>query len=121
MENGLKISNNKTKCMHFFQINKMLNQPALIPNSTKISITPLYKFLSITLDPKLSFIALIEPWRIKCNQTNQLLRTIAHTDWGTDKKPNQIIQISNLIKAWLWLLHIKSNQKLLHPRTLYCP
>ena len=46
----------KTKCMHFYQINKIHNQPTLILNGTEIPITLQYKFLGITLDPKLSFI-----------------------------------------------------------------
>ena len=50
----------------------------------KIPITQQYKFLGITLDLKLSFIPYIKQLRIKCNQTIQLLRTIAHTDWGAD-------------------------------------
>ena len=39
MENKLKISNNKTKCMHFCQIHKMHNQPTLILNGTEILIS----------------------------------------------------------------------------------
>ena len=52
-------------CMHFCQIHKMHNQP--------------------TLGQKLS-IPNIKQMRIKCNQTIKLLRIIAHTDWGADKK-----------------------------------
>ena len=86
MKNGFKISRNKTKCMHFCQIRKMHNQPTLTLNGSEIPITQQYKFLGITLDPKLSFIPHIKQLRIKCTQTIQLLRTIAHTDWGADKK-----------------------------------
>ena len=86
MKNGFKISCNKTKCMHFCKIHKMHNQPTLTLNGSEILITQQYKFLSITLYPKLSFIPHIKQLRIKCNQTIQLLRTIAHTDWGVDKK-----------------------------------
>ena len=79
-KNGFKISSNKTKCMDFCQIHKMHNQPTLTLNSSEIPITHRYKFLGITLDPKLSFIPHIKKLRIKCNQTIQLLRTISHTD-----------------------------------------
>ena len=117
MKNGFKISSNKTKCMHFCQIHKMHNQPTLTLNGSEIPITQQYKFLGITLDPKLSFIPHIKQLRIKCNQTIQLLRTIAHTDWGADKKnpkkTNQTIQMSNRIKTWLLLLHMWSSQKIL--------
>ena len=86
MKNGFKIYSNKTKCMHFCQIHKMQNQPTLTLNGSEISITQQYRFLGITLDPKLSFIPHIKQLRIKYNQSIQLLRTIVHTDWGADKK-----------------------------------
>ena len=98
MKNGFKISNNKTKCMHFCQMHK---QSILIVNDTEIPITHQYKLLGITLDPKVSVISHIKQLKIKYNQTKQLLKTIAHTDWGTDNKknPNQTIQMSNTIKT----------------------
>ena len=86
MKNGFKISSNKTKCMHFCQILKIHDQPSLTLNGSEIPMTQLFKFLGITLDPKLPFILHIKQLRIKCNQTIQLLRTIAHTDWDADKK-----------------------------------
>ena len=86
--------------MDFCQIHKMHNQPTLTLNGSEITISQQYKFLGITLDPKLSFIPHIKQLRIKCIQTIQLLRTIAHTDWGADKKNlNQTIQMSNMIKT----------------------
>ena len=101
MKKVFKISNNKTKCIHFCQIHKMHYQPSLTLNGSEIPINHQYKFLGITLDPKLSFIPHIKLLRIKCNETIQLLRTIAHTDWGADKKKNlnQTIQMSNMIKT----------------------
>ena len=76
-----------------------------------------YKFLGITLDPKLFFIPHIKQLRIKCNPTIQPLRTIAHIDWGADKKTLTKLQISKMIKNWLQLLHIWSSQKILFQRT----
>ena len=84
MKNRFKISSNKTKCMHFCQIHKMHNQPTLTLSASEIPLTQQYKFLGITLDPKLFFIPHIKQLRIKCNPTIQLLRTIAHTAWGAD-------------------------------------
>ena len=96
MKNGFKISSNKTKCMHFCQIQKIYNKPTLTLNGSEILITQQYKSFGITLDPKQSFIPHIKLLRIKCNQTIQLLRTIAHTDWGADKK--------NLTKLYRYLI-----------------
>ena len=88
MKNGFKISSNKTKCIHFCQIQETHDQTTL--DSTEILLTHQHKFLGITLDSKLSFIPPIQQLRIKCNQTIQLLRLIAHTDWGADKKKTLI-------------------------------
>ena len=97
MKNGFKISHNKTKCMYFCQIRKMHNQPTLTLNGSEIPITQQYEFLDITLDPKLSFIPHIKQLRIKCNKTIQLLRTIAHTDWGANKKT-----LTKLYRCLIW-------------------
>ena len=79
----------------------MHNQPTLTINGSEIPITQQYKFLGITLDPKLSFIPHIKQLRIKCNQTIQLLRTIAHTDWGADfKKKNKNKKKKTLTKLY---------------------
>ena len=93
MKNGFKISSNKTKCMHFCQIRKRHYQPILTLNGSEIPITQQYKFLGITLDPKLSFIPHIKQLRIKYYKTIQLLRTIAHTDWGADKKKKTLTKL----------------------------
>ena len=69
MKNGFKFSYNKTKCMHFCQIRKMHNQPILTLNGSEIPITQQYKFLGITLDPKLSFILHVKQLSTKCNIT----------------------------------------------------
>ena len=86
LKNGFKISSNKTKWIHFRQIHKMQNRRNLILNGNEIPISLQWKFLGITLDPKLSFISHIKQLRIECNQTIQLLKTIAHADWGADWK-----------------------------------
>ena len=86
MKNDFKISNNKTKYMHFCQIHKMHNQSTLTLNGSEITITQQYNFLGITLDPKLSFIPHIKQLKIKYNQTVQLLRNVAHTYCGAHKK-----------------------------------
>ena len=45
-----------------------------------------YKHLGIIFDKKLNFIPHINHVRKKCSQTLQLLRVVAHTDWGADTK-----------------------------------
>ena len=128
MKNGLKSSSNKTKCMHFCQIHKMHNQPTLTLNGSEISITQQYKFLGITLDPKLSFIPLIKQLRIKCNQTIQLLRIITHTDWGADKEEKK--KLPKLYRCLIWskldfscIIYgaVRKTRNYPSPGTPYCP
>ena len=81
-ENGLKFSKAKTKCIHFCNQRKLHLDPVLKIDLTEIPIVEHYKYLGIIFDRKLSFIPHIKYLRTKCNKTIQLLRTIAHTNWG---------------------------------------
>ena len=77
-EDGLKFLKEKTKCVHFCNQCKLHLDPVL-----KIEH---YKYLGIIFDRKLSFVPHIKYLRTKCNKTIQLLRTIAHTNWGGSKE-----------------------------------
>ena len=77
-ENGLKSLKEKTKYIHFCNQRKLHLDPVL-----KIEH---YKYLGIIFDHKLSFVPNIKYLRTKSNKTIQLLRTIAHTNWGGSKK-----------------------------------
>ena len=73
--------------------------PVLKLNSTEIPIVEEHKFLGIIFDKKLTFKPHIKHLRSKCNKAIQLLRVIAHTDWGADKK--------NLLKLYRALIRSK--------------
>ena len=64
----------------------MHNDPVLKQDSTEIPIVEEHKFLGIIFDKKLTFKPHIKYLRSKCYKTIQLLRVIAHTDWGAGKK-----------------------------------
>ena len=83
IKNGFKFSKNKTQCIHFCNFHKMHNDPVLKLNSAEISIVE-HRFLGIIFDKKLTFKPHIKHLRSKCNKAIQLLRVIAHTDWGAD-------------------------------------
>ena len=85
-ENGFKFSKEKTKCIHFCNQCKLHLDPVLKIDHTEIPIVEHYKYLGIIFDHKLSFIPHIKYLRTKCNKTIQLLRTIAHTNWGRSKE-----------------------------------
>ena len=57
------------------------------------------KFLGVIFDRKLSFIPHINYWKAKCHKALQLLRDVAHTDWGADK--------STLLKLYKLLVRSK--------------
>ena len=85
-EKGLKFSKEKTKCVYFCNQCKLHLDPVLKIDHTKIPIVEHYKYLGIIFDHKLSFVPYIKYLRTKCNKTIQLLRTIAHTNWGGSKE-----------------------------------
>ena len=85
-ENGFKFSKTKTKCMHFCQLRKLHNDPVLKLDGVDIPVVDEYKFLGVIFDKKLSFIPHLKYLKTKCNKALQLLRVVAHTDWGADKK-----------------------------------
>ena len=64
----------------------MHKDPIIKLEDTEIPTVEQHKFLGIILDKKLSFIPHIKKLRIKCNKAIQLLRVVAHTEWGADKK-----------------------------------
>ena len=58
-----------------------------------------YKFLGVIFDRKLSFIPYMNYLKAKCQKALQLLRFVAHTDWGADK--------STLLKLYRSLVRSK--------------
>ena len=85
-ENGLKFSKEKTKCVYLWNQCNLHLDPVLKIDHTETPIVEHYKYLGIIFDCKLSFVPHIKYLRTKCNKTIQLLRTIAHTNWGGNKE-----------------------------------
>ena len=85
LENGFKFSKTKTQCMHFCQLRGLHNDPVLKLDGVEIPVVDQYKFLGVIFDRKLSFIPHINYLKAKCHKALQLLRVVAHTDWGADK------------------------------------
>ena len=99
LENGFKFSKTKTQCMHFCQLRGLHNDPVLKLDGVEIPVVDQYKFLGIIFDRKLSFIPHINYLKAKCQKALQLLRVVAHTDWGADK--------STLLKLYRSLVRSK--------------
>ena len=85
-ENGFKFSKSKTVCMHFCHLWKAHDDPILTLDGTPIPVVEENKFLGVIFDRKLSFIPHIKQLKAKCQKALNLLRVVAHTDWGADRK-----------------------------------
>jgi ribonuclease HI len=83
-ENGFKFSQSKTVCMHFCHKRKLHPDPLLTLNNINIPIVAETKFLGLFFDSKLSYIPHLKYLRAKCLKTMNLLRIVAHQDWGGD-------------------------------------
>ena len=99
LENGFKFSKTKTQCMHFCLLRGLHNDPVLRLDGVEIPVVAQYKFLGVIFDRKLSFIPHINYLKAKCQKALQLLRVVAHTDWGDDK--------STLLKLYRSLVRSK--------------
>ena len=84
--NGFKFSKSKTVCMHFCQLRKAHDDPVLTLGGQPIPVVEETKFLGVIFDKKLTFIPHIKKLKAKCQKALNLLRVVAHTDWGADKK-----------------------------------
>ena len=85
--------------MHFCQLRGLHNDPVLKLDGVEIPVVDQYKFLGVIFDRKLSFIPHINYLKAKCHKGLQLLRVVAHTDWGADK--------STLLKLYKSLVRSK--------------
>ena len=84
--NGFKFSKSKTVCLHFCQLRKAHDDPVLTLDGQPIPVEEETKFLGVIFDKKLSFIPHIKKLKAKCQKALNLLRVVAHTDWGADRK-----------------------------------
>ena len=71
--------------MHVCHLRKAHNDPILTLDGTPIPVEE-NKFLGVIFDRKLSFIPHIKQLKAKCQIALNLLRVVAHTDWGADRK-----------------------------------
>ncbi len=72
--------------MHFCQHRHVHPDPDLYLNQTKIPVVEETKFLGLIFDKKLNFIPHIKYVKKKCQKALDLLRVVAHTEWGGDQK-----------------------------------
>ena len=85
-ENGFKFSPTKTQCVHFCQLRKQHDDPFLTLNNVQIPVVEEAKFLGLIFDRKLSFLPHIKSLKTKCLKALNLMKVLAHSDWGADRK-----------------------------------
>ena len=85
-ENGFTFSTTKTQCIHFHNFRTFFPDPEIHVGKTTIPAVKEAKFLGITFDQKLSFLSHIKQLKASCQKALNILRVVAHTDWGADKK-----------------------------------
>ena len=85
-ENGFKFSKSKTKCIYLCNIRGVQTDPELYLDKTKIEVVSEFKFLGVIFDKKLSFLPHITALKKKCKKALNLLKVVAHSEWGADHK-----------------------------------
>ena len=85
-ENGFTFSPTKTQCIHFHNQRTRLDNPKINLGDTQIPMVKEAKFLGIIFDQKLTFKSHIQYLKTACQKALNILRVVAHTDWGADKK-----------------------------------
>lgn len=83
--NGFKFSKSKTQCVHFCQLRKKHNDPKLYLYGSLIPVVEEAKFLGLIFDKKLSFVPHIKYLKAKCLKALNVLKVLAHTNWGADR------------------------------------
>ena len=83
-ENGFRFSESKTVCIHFCNQRKIHNEPLLMLHNSPVQVVKEHKFLGMIFDNKLTFIPHLKYLRARCSKSLNLMRAIAHKDWGGD-------------------------------------
>ena len=83
-ENGFRFSETKTVSMHFCNLRRLHPEPLLKIYNVNIPVVKETKFLGLTFDSKLSFIPHLKNLRARCLKALNLIRVVAHKDWGVD-------------------------------------
>ena len=85
-ENGFTFSPTKTQCIHFHNQRTYFEDPKIQLGETEIPAVKEAKFLGVIFDQKLNFRSHIKHVKTSCQKALNILRVVAHTDWGADKK-----------------------------------
>ena len=82
---GFKFSMTKTVAVHFNRKRGMQQEPSLLLQNQPIQFKEHKQFLGLTLDKKLKFDKHISYLKEDCTRRLNILRCIAHSNWGADR------------------------------------
>ena len=83
---GFGFSKSEAVCVRFCHLRRARSGPILALDGIPIPVVEETRFLGVIFDRKLSFIPHIKQLKAKCQKALNLLRVVAHTDWGADRK-----------------------------------
>ncbi|GBN17019.1 hypothetical protein AVEN_64995-1 [Araneus ventricosus] len=84
-QNGYKISQSKSCCVHFCRKRSLHPEPEIYIRVGIIPVVPEVRFLGVMFDRKLSFQRHILFVRKKCEKLLNILKVLSNTSWGADK------------------------------------
>ena len=85
-KNGFRFSSTKTVCVHFCRQRIPHLDPEIQLNGYPIPVVDETRFLGLIFDKKLSFISHITQLKSRCSSVLHLLKVLANTSWGADRK-----------------------------------
>ena len=85
MKTVLRFQNQDQMCS-FCQLRGQHPDPELHLGNTRIGVVPEYKFLGVIFYRKLSILPHMKALKKKCYKALNLLKTVAHSECGADKK-----------------------------------
>ena len=72
--------------IHFHNFHKLFRDPEIHVGKTTIPAVKEAGFFGIVFDQKLTFVSHIKQLKASCLKALNVIRVVAHTDWGADKK-----------------------------------
>ena len=84
-ENGFKLSQAKTVCVHFHNKRGILYEPNLTLHGKNIKVVRETRFLGVIFDQKLSFLPHLKTLKTTCLKALDIIRVVSNQEWGADK------------------------------------
>lgn len=84
-KNGFKMSDGKTKLVHYRRLYKNVGSPCIYMNGILIPCENSHKFLGLIFDKKLNWNEHISDLVTQCKKRINIIKMLANRDWGSDR------------------------------------